>query len=154
MCDLLKAGFYIVAPLIIMSANWFIVTLVFYGFSIGLKYIEADLFLIGFVAAISEFIGTSLSFFCASKLGRKRGLILTQFIAGVACFAYKIVVSTNSSDWKVALCLLFGVFGNAAAFNIIYLYTSELFPTSFRATVFGITNLIARLGGVVAPLLN
>ena len=46
------------------------------------------------------------------------------------------------------------MFGNAAAFNIIYLYTSELFPTSFRATVFGITNLIARLGGVVAPLLD
>lgn len=124
MCDLLKAGCYILLPLIVMSLNWFIVTLVFYGFSIGLKYIEADLFVIGAVTAVSEFAGTSLSFCCASKLGRKRGLILTQFIAGIACFAYKIVIETESQDWKIALCLLFGVFGNAAAFNIIYLYTS------------------------------
>ena len=36
----------------------------------------------------------------------------------------------------------------------MYLITSELFPTSFRGTVFGITNFIARIGGVISPLVN
>ena len=95
-------------------------------------------------------MGTSLSFCCADKLGRKRGLLFCQFVAAVACIACQLV--TGGAEWKLALCLLFGVMGNSAAFNIVYLYTSELFPTSFRATVFGLTNFFARIGGVLAPL--
>ena len=133
-----------------MSLNWFIVTLVFYGFSMGLKYLGVNLYMIGLVAATAELMGSSSSLLFAAKCGRKRGLIFCQFISALACCFYFLAV--HSEDWKVALCLLFGVLGNTAAFNIIYLLTSELFPTSFRATVFGLTNFIARLGGVFAPM--
>lgn len=54
-----------------MSLNWFIVTLVFYGFSIGLKYLDVNLYMIGLVAGTAEFLGSSSSYFCASKCGRK-----------------------------------------------------------------------------------
>lgn len=134
-----------------MSLNWFIVTLVFYGFSIGLKYLDVNLYMIGLVAGTAEFLGSSSSYFCASKCGRKWGLIFAQFISALASFLYLLA---SGSEWKVSVCLLFGVMGNTAAFNIIYLITSELFPTSFRATVFGMTNFVARLGGVVAPLID
>ena len=52
-CDLLSAGCYLVLPLIVMALNWFIVTLVFYGFIIGLKYLDASLYLLAFVTAFA-----------------------------------------------------------------------------------------------------
>lgn len=109
-------------PLIVMSLNWFIVTLVFYGISIGLKYLNVNLYMIALVAASAELVGSSSSLLFAAKLGRKRGLIFCQFVSALACFLYFLAV--NSNDWKVAVCLLFGVLGNTAAFTIIYLLTS------------------------------
>ena len=50
--------------------------------------------------------------------------------------------------------ILIGKFAISGFFNIVYLITSELFPTSFRGTVFGITNFVARIGGVISPLVN
>ena len=50
--------------------------------------------------------------------------------------------------------ILIGKFAVSGFFNIVYLITSELFPTTFRGTVFGITNFVARIGGVISPLVN
>ena len=49
---------------------------------------------------------------------------------------------------------MIGKFGAAATFNIVYLITTELFPTVFRGTVFGIANIFARFGGILAPLID
>ena len=40
----------------------------------------------------------------------------------------------------------------SADFAVVYLLTSESFPTAFRATTFGITNVVGRVGGILAPL--
>lgn len=37
------------------------------------------------------------------------------------------------------------------AFAIIYVFTSELFPTSVRGTVIGLCSMWARIGGMLAP---
>jgi hypothetical protein len=38
----------------------------------------------------------------------------------------------------------------AAAFNMVFLYTTELFPTVLRSAALGTCTLVARLGGNVA----
>ena len=37
---------------------------------------------------------------------------------------------------------------------MVYLITTEMFPTVFRGTVFGIANIFARLGGILAPIID
>jgi len=39
------------------------------------------------------------------------------------------------------------------AFNVVYVYTGELFPTKVRQSVLGINMIGARLGGFLAPFL-
>ena len=46
---------------------------------------------------------------------------------------------------------LIGRFGIAASFNMIFLYTTELFPTIVRSAALGTCSLVARLGGIAAP---
>ena len=46
---------------------------------------------------------------------------------------------------------LIGKFGATASFNIVYLYTAELFPTQIRSTAVGLCSMMARIGGLAAP---
>ncbi len=50
--------------------------------------------------------------------------------------------------------MLLGKFGAACTFNMVYLITTEMFPTVYRGTVFGIANICARVGGILAPLVD
>ena len=54
---------------------------------------------------------------------------------------------------KISLVMvgrLFASFG----FGLVYLYTSELFPTEIRSTAVGISSTIARFGGIIAILME
>ena len=49
--------------------------------------------------------------------------------------------------------LVFGKLGASCTFMLVYLITTEMFPTVYRGTVFGIANLSARVGGLIAPII-
>ena len=78
--------------------------------------------------------------------GRRRTLLLLLTIAGVGCIISGFVQGTA----KIAVAMA-GRFGIAASFNMIFLYTTELFPTIVRSAALGTCSLIARLGGIAAP---
>ncbi|MEQ2268322.1 hypothetical protein XENORESO_019935 [Xenotaenia resolanae] len=47
-----------------------------------------------------------------------------------------------------------GKFGITASFAVIYVYTAEIFPTVVRQTGIGVSSMFARMGGVLAPIIN
>ena len=44
-----------------------------------------------------------------------------------------------------------GKFAITMSFNIIYLFTAELFPTSVRNMAVGSSSMVARISGMIAP---
>lgn len=52
------------------------------------------------------------------------------------------------------LCLVIGKFGVSCNFQIVYFIITEIFPTEFRGTVFGIANMFGRMGGILAPIID
>jgi OCT family organic cation transporter-like MFS transporter 4/5 len=50
------------------------------------------------------------------------------------------------------LCSVVGVFGMAGTYNLVYIYTSELFPTVVRNAALGFTTQASGVGSIVAPV--
>ena len=49
-------------------------------------------------------------------------------------------------------CGVVGIFGVAASYNLLFIYTAELFPTVVRNAALGCTAQAAQMGAIVAPL--
>ena len=49
---------------------------------------------------------------------------------------------------------MFGRLSASLGFAMVYIYTSELFPTAIRSTAVGVCSTIARVGGIIALLME
>lgn len=56
--------------------------------------------------------------------------------------------------WLVMLMALVGKFAISGAYQIIYLYSSELFPTEVRLQGIGVASLFAQMASTVLPYIT
>lgn len=83
---------------------------------------------------------------CSSytRAGRRNSLAGFMIMGGVSCLIVK---------WSI--CIVFPLLGKmaiAASFSIIYIHSTELFPTVLRNSGLGLCSCFARIGGVVSPM--
>ncbi|CAD6194968.1 unnamed protein product [Caenorhabditis auriculariae] len=100
---------------------------------------------------IAGFIEIPTLFFCVylMKLGRKKALMLTLLAAGIVILIGMFAVI--SKHYMIALSLmLLGKICVQGAFNILYIFTSELYPTVCRNTAVGVTSMVARFGSGIS----
>ncbi|XP_043073918.1 organic cation transporter protein [Puntigrus tetrazona] len=136
---------------LILFYIWFVNVLVYYGLSLGVSDLGADLYLTQFMFGLVEIPARSL---VLVLLPCSRRIPLSVFLAvgGSACLL-TLTVSADSAHILTALAMV-GKFGITASFAIIYIYSAELFPTVLRQTGIGVSSMFARMGGVLAPLIN
>ncbi|KAH7424015.1 hypothetical protein KP509_12G085500 [Ceratopteris richardii] len=59
--------------------------------------------------------------------------------------------SANAGSYIYLVCSMVGLFGMSGAYNILFLYGSELFPTVVRNAALAFANQGGTLGSIVAP---
>ena len=130
---------------------WFTVDLVYYGIQFGLHQLRGNLYLNGTLSGIAELAGFALGgVFASTCLGRKYSTVLCFAIGGLSCSLYQMI----SNEYLSYALVLTGKFGASAVFCLVYLITTEMFPTVIRGTIFGIANVSARIGGIITPLVD
>jgi MFS transporter, OCT family, solute carrier family 22 (organic cation transporter), member 4/5 len=90
-----------------------------------------------------------------NRLGR-RLLTVVYFVGcGAACLVCALLPQ-DAHDGAFQLfrisAAVAGKFGVAAAFAMLFVYTTELFPTVVRNAALGANSAAARVGGVAAPM--
>uniref|UniRef100_A0A8C7X5C3 Si:dkey-166k12.1 n=1 Tax=Oryzias sinensis TaxID=183150 RepID=A0A8C7X5C3_9TELE len=136
---------------VILFYIWFVNVLVYYGLSLGVSRLGTNLYMTQFVFGLIEIPARSLVLIF---LPFSRRLSLSGFLAvgGLACLLM-LTVPEDHPNVLTGLAMV-GKFGITASFAIIYVYTAEIFPTVVRQTGIGVSSMFARMGGVLAPIIN
>ena len=132
----------------IMMFMWIGSSFDYFLINFQLKYIKGDFFLNNLVTSATEIPALILGGISYQKLGIK----FTLF----TCFAISIVGGLCLSIWQnevdvIPFMILGARFGVTATFSICYLANSQIFPTIYAGTVFGVCNLCAKISTIIAP---
>ncbi|XP_031710047.1 solute carrier family 22 member 6 [Anarrhichthys ocellatus] len=136
---------------LILFYIWFVNVLVYYGLSLGVSRLGTNLYLTQFVFGLVEVPARSLVLLvlpCSRRLSQSGFLA----VGGLACLLM-LVVPADHPNVLTGLAMV-GKFGITASFAVIYVYTAEIFPTVLRQTGIGVSCMFARVGGVLAPVIN
>jgi len=134
--------------LLLMSFNWTVITLCFYGLSLNSAN-TGDLFLSMAAMAAVEIPAYLAALVLMEFSGRRNILFFCQLLAGFSC----VIAGFIPTDYyypKLILSL-FGKMGASAGFAVVFVYTAELFHTSVRNSAVGLCSMVARIGALLAP---
>ncbi|XP_047740911.1 organic cation transporter protein-like [Hyalella azteca] len=137
---------------LILFYAWFTTSMVYYGISQNVGNLEGNIFVNFIVTMLIEIPATLLIAIVFDRLGHKVCLLASVLIAGAGCFITAFLPAEASA--AIVVLSLIGKFGAAAAFGALYVYGSEVFPTSHRSTGLGCCSMFARAAGVIAPLVD
>ncbi|XP_066466286.1 solute carrier family 22 member 6-A-like [Tiliqua scincoides] len=135
-----------------ISSVWFATSFSYYGLAMDLQNFGFSLYLIQVAFGsidIPAKLGAAIGM---SYIGRRATQAFSLILAGLAILA-NIFVPPDLQTLRTSLAVL-GKGCLASSFNCLYLYTGELFPTVIRQTGMGVGSTLARVGGIVAPMVR
>ncbi|XP_038058237.1 organic cation transporter protein-like [Patiria miniata] len=134
---------------LIIFFNWFVVNMVYYGLSLSTSSLGIDDYVAAFVSGALEVPALLLNWFVMEKFGRRFSLSALFVSGGVFCLISSFV---PLGAGRVAVAMI-GKFASTAAFNHVYIYSSELYPTVIRSIGMGASSMTARISGVLCPII-
>lgn len=112
-----------------------------------------------FLSSVSESIG-DMCCYINDKYSRKKVLIGFLAAASVMCLSVVLIPLDRQSigiNVNSVLVILFASAGKAmasAAFNSVYVFTSQVYPTHVRNTMVSVVSCSSRLGSFMSPSIN
>jgi putative MFS transporter len=142
---------------IMTTVTWFLLSLGYYGIFTWLPSIfrsqgfaTLPVYQNTFILALAQLPGYFSAAWLVERIGRPRTLGLYLLYSAVATFVFSVV--TGATDILAASVMM--SFFTLGAWGVLYAYTPELYPTSARGTGMGWAGGVARIAGVVAPVLG
>ena len=101
------------------------------------------------IAAILDFPGKLLALVSLVWFGRRLPYISLTFVAGV-CFVITVFIPRGvyPNELPIVVLSMVSSFCVSASFAMLWMWTSELMPTTVRNAGVGSCSFVARLGGV------
>ncbi|XP_045137667.1 organic cation transporter protein-like [Portunus trituberculatus] len=136
----------------VICIDYFVVSFVFDGLNYSGDIYSADPFLYIILNGLVEVPGYSVTAPIVDRWGRKMPTVVSYILSGVVIF----VIAFIPPDLP-ALILTLALAGKvciSGAYQIIYLYSSELFPTEVRMQGIGAASVFAQLASTVVPFVT
>lgn len=127
-------------------------SVVYYGLSLNVVNLKTNLYVSVVVNSLAEMPAYLLTALLLDHFGRKRLAIGTMLLSGIFCTAGSLIPGVGIMRVVRMACGVVGIFGMAATYNLLFIYTAELFPTVVRNAALGCTAQAAQMGAIVAPL--
>ncbi|XP_071113404.1 organic cation transporter protein-like [Haliotis cracherodii] len=143
----------LVARCVIVFLNWLVCSLGYYGLGLNVANLGGSVYINGLIAGGTEFVSYIACILLLDRIGRKSLHCAAMILGGICCTAtiLPVLYGSGGLTWLTITLALVGRAFVSASFAIIWLYSSELFPTVIRNSVMGVANICGRLGGVISP---
>ncbi|KAJ1272942.1 hypothetical protein BS78_06G241600 [Paspalum vaginatum] len=125
---------------------------VYYGLSLNVVNLKTNLYVSVVANSLAEMPAYLLTALLLDRFGRKPLAIGTMLLSGVFCTAGSLIAGEGVMRFVRMACGVVGIFGMAATYNLLFIYTAELFPTVVRNAALGCTAQASQMGAIVAPL--
>ena len=130
-------------------ACWFMIGCVFYGIILNLAYFNGNFYIICFCSFCGEITGELSSGFLSGIFGRVKVIFINCFVCGISMMIFTLSDKLIINYFFIYLATM----GIASCFNVMFIFTPELYPTPIRGTICGYTYLLSRFGAmVVSPV--
>lgn len=148
--DVIRTPLTRIRLLLAVAIN-FLCSVVYYGLSLNVVNLQTNLYLSVLLNATAEMPAFTLTALLLDKFGRKPLAIGTLWFSGFFCIIGSLMRSYGK--WKVVrmVCGVLGIFGMAGTYNLLFIYTMELFPTVVRNAALGCATQAAQMGAILAP---
>ncbi|XP_026319221.1 solute carrier family 22 member 15-like [Hyposmocoma kahamanoa] len=137
----------------VCSWCWVAAAFAYYGLTINSVSLSDDKYTNFALNMAMEVVASLLLMMALERFGRKKSVFFSFLLCGVACVMPHFVFHKGTG-----LGLFFlGKLAITFAFNSMYVFTAELFPTRTRSSALAACSLVGRLGSIAAtqtPLLS
>ncbi|KAK7107669.1 organic cation transporter protein-like [Littorina saxatilis] len=138
---------------IVLFLNWFAVAMAYYGLSFTAGQLSAGSVFINFLLSVSmDFPATGICLLLLDRWGRRRLHTVAMVMGGTSSLLGVLTTMVASDDlqWITVVVAMVGKLGSSMGFILVYIYSSELFPTTVRSAGMGASSAFARLGSILA----
>ena len=114
-------------------------------------------YLMYFLSAAAEIIGTTACFLSDKKIRRKFSVFL--ILAGILMLITALIPTDENGEmtWRSYLLISSASVGKAlvsASWTTVYVYSIRMFPTNVRNTLISLCSSFGRIGSLISPQIN
>ncbi|GFR86880.1 solute carrier family 22 member 6-A [Elysia marginata] len=143
---------------VIICYSWMVNSLTYYGITLLSTSLAGDPYVNFLIGAALEIPSTLCMYFLLTRFGRKIVAMWFTGAAGVSLLVTVLLailtVNTPSLSLVQTGLTLFGKFCISASFNIMWLFTPELYPTNLRNVGTGMSSMGARIAASASPFFS
>ncbi|KAL5142764.1 Organic cation/carnitine transporter 1 [Glycine soja] len=148
--------------MVTVMLSGFGVGFVYYGVQLNVENLNFNLYVSVAINALMEIPAVVIGTFLLGFTNRRLLLSMSSYIAAVSSILCTFlshkgstskVHNNNSGNWGQLIIEAIGFMGASTAFDILYIYCVELFPTNVRNFAVSMLRQALMLGASVAPLL-
>ncbi|CAM0902464.1 unnamed protein product [Alopecurus aequalis] len=130
----------------------FLSAVVYYGLSLNVVNLKTNLYASVTLNSLAEVPAYLLTALLLGHFGRKPLGMGTMILSGVFCTIGSLIPGSGAMRFVRTACGVVGIFGVAASYNLLTIYTAELFPTVVRNAALGCTAQAVQMGAILAPM--
>ncbi|XP_073838873.1 organic cation transporter protein isoform X2 [Musca autumnalis] len=131
------------------SLCWFTHTLIALGLSLNSVNLGGNKYNNFMLNGLVQVPGLILPLFIMNPLGRRSSLCGSMLVCAI-CIGASIFFGKNGHATELTLFLI-GKFAITCSFQVLYFFTSEIFPTNVRNSLLSLCSMIGRIGSMIAP---